>query len=86
MITLLCGADPRTCKRGPSVRLQAGHWKLYHDGFKDTLLTLVIESTSERIVSRHDVVIELKRPEIVHLEFDHRGSEPFIIVNTRKMI
>lgn len=85
MLSLLCGANPLHCKRGPSVRLQAGRWRLLHDGVIDSILTLVLESSSERISAQHEVEFVLERSEIVWLEFAGKGSEKYITVNARRV-
>ncbi len=85
MLSLLCGANPLVCKQGPSVRLSSGHWKLYHDGIRDTEFHLVLESSGQKIVAHHEVEFEIERPDYVHLEFVKRGSERYVSMSARKL-
>lgn len=77
-LTLLCGANPLVSKRGPSVRLQAGRWKLHLEGVKGSTLVLEMESTSERMSVQHDAEFVLETSEIVRVDWIERGRESFI--------
>lgn len=84
-LTLLCGADPKHCARGPSVRLQAGRWKLQCEGIKDSSLYLTLESNKETISVQHDAEFVLEIPGIVWLDFRNRGRENYITVNAQRV-
>lgn len=84
-LTLLCGANPTRASRGPSVRLQAGRWKLQCQSVKDSSLFLTLESNGETMSIQHEAEFVLEKAEIVWLDFRHRGSEGSLTVNVRKV-
>lgn len=88
-LALLSGANPKTCNRGPAVRLQAGTWRLDCDGIVDSKLFLTIVSMDDEIFPSIEVMngkqFEITRSRLVQLGFKLRGSEKYISIVTEKV-
>ena len=90
-LALLSGAIPRTCARGPKVRLQRGKWKFGCTGLIDTRLFLAVSfhplaQEIERIIPiTHDQEFELEYAAIVYVDFAERSDERFITINAEKV-
>lgn len=87
-LTLICGADPRTCENGPAVRLASGRWKIECDGVKDTAMFLSLITGAddpETISVQHDSEFQLDKPYIVQIGFRNRGQERYVTVSVRKI-
>lgn len=85
MLTLLCGANPIVCKRGPSVRVQAGKHQVRYDGVLDSEFVIVLDASGERLAAKHEALLHLDSPQILHVEFEKRGSEKYVSVSVRKL-
>lgn len=80
-LTLLCGANPRTAKCGPTVRLQAGRWRFYCDGVSESSLLLTVGSNKMNVPVAHESEFELTVAETVCIDFVKRGLEKYVSVN-----
>jgi len=90
-LALLSGAIPRTCARGPKVRLQRGKWKFGCTGLIDTRLFLAIsfhplaQEISNIIPIINNQEFELEYTAIVYVDFTERSDEPHISIFAEKV-
>ena len=87
MLALLSGANPRTSKGGPVVRLLAGSWELLIDGLIDTQLFICEQSQglATRRTANHGLLINCLDVTEVKIEFGERGNEKYITVNAKRI-
>lgn len=83
-LALLSGAVPRTCARGPRVRLQRGKWRLGCAGLDDSILHLVSNLHPSLPINR-DAEFELLENDVVYVDFASRGNEKFISIFVTKV-
>lgn len=83
-LALIVGTNPRNVKRGPRVRMQAGHWKIRVDGQKDSILTLNCYDLPDKpfktdaIENGASLILECSTT--VETEFVNQGNEASISV------
>jgi hypothetical protein len=79
-LALLSGANPRSCKHGPAVRLFPGKWRLNVQGMVDSNLLVHVEGYDASNLVHHGMVLNCENVEIVQLSFGVRGTEQYISV------
>lgn len=88
-LALLTGAIPRTCARGPKVRLQRGRWRFECAGLNDSILFLLVESPSSdlpiRVAIQREVEFEILEATVAHVDFVERGNENYISIFASKV-
>lgn len=89
-LALLSGAIPRTCARGPKVRLQRGKWKLECDGLIDSFMFITLSFLSNdepyhQINIARGVEFELVETSIAQIDFKERGDEKYISILAEKI-
>jgi len=84
-LTLLCGANPARATCGPTVRLQAGRWKIQHDGVNESLFFIMLEASNLNIASAHDFEFDIAEAENVHIDFVTRGKEKYVSIYLEKV-
>lgn len=83
-LALLSGAVPRTCARGPRVRLMRGKWRLDCAGLDDSIIHL-ISSLHPSLPINRNVEFELLEHDVVYVDFESRGNEKFISIFVTKV-
>ncbi len=81
-IALLSGANPKSCKVGPVVRLIKGSWSINVQGLVDSILSLHI---GDQELVGNSQAITLDKLELVQLKFVNRGTEPYITAFAEKI-
>ena len=85
-LALLSGATPRTCARGPFVRLQRGRWKLECSGLDDSRLNLNIMVNDHLPLNiTRDLEFDMQQSGDVQVEFEGRGNEKHISIFVTKV-
>ena len=85
-LALLSGANPRSCKHGPAVRLHKGSWRLNVQGLIDSSLTMHVEGYEASNAIYDGMMLHAEhQTEIVQLNFSVRGSEQYITVIAEKV-
>jgi|GraSoiStandDraft_4_1057263.scaffolds.fasta_scaffold44309_5 hypothetical protein len=85
-LALLSGANPRTCKHGPAVRLHEGSWRLNVQGLVDSSLLMHVEGYEASNLIHNGMMIPVNgETAIVQLSFGVRGSEDYITVIAEKV-
>jgi hypothetical protein len=84
-LALLSGANPRSCKHGPAVRLHAGSWRLNVQGMEDSSLLMHVEGYDASNLVHHGMMLDCKETEVVQLHFGVRGKESYITVIAEKV-
>ena len=77
-IALLSGANPNTCKEGPTVRLLPGTWRFHLHGLVDSELAMKVGGYEGTNVIKNHLTLKFDETEQVQLFFSKRGSEQFI--------
>lgn len=90
-LALLSGAIPRTCARGPKVRLQKGKWKLECNGLIDSFMFITLSFPSEdspynQINIARGVEFELIETSIAQVDFQERGNEKHVTILAEKIV
>lgn len=75
-IALLSGANPKSCKVGPVVRLIPGSWNINIQGMNDSELALYVDGFMHLVGK----TLELSLIKVAHVQFKFmkRGTEPYI--------
>jgi len=81
-IALLIGANPKTAKRGPTVVIGEGNWRIDVEGTVDSLL-LLHHPSGEMLINGRLVVIQ--GPAEIFVEVYKAGSEQFINVSASRI-
>lgn len=84
-LALLSGANPRSCKHGPAVRLHPGKWRLNVQGLEDSVLLMHVEGYECSNLAHHGMIINCDEAEVVRLSFGVRGNEKYITVIADKV-
>jgi hypothetical protein len=84
-LALLIGANPRSCKHGPAVRLISGKWRLNVQGLEDSSLLLHVKGCVCNDLVQHGMVISCVEPQEIQLHFGVRGNEKYITVVANKV-
>ncbi len=85
-LALLSGANPRSCKHGPAVRLHEGSWRLSVQGMVDSNLLMHVEGyEASNIIHDGMMIPVVGETAIVQLSFGVRGSEQYITVIAEKV-
>lgn len=79
-LALLSGANPRSCKHGPVVRLAPGKWRLDVQGIVDSTLLLHVTGYECSNIAHSGMVINCEDTEEVQLSFGLRGTEQYLTV------
>ena len=83
-IALLSGANPRSCKHGPVVRLLPGNWRIHVQGIVDSQLLLHVDGADARLLGASGMFhcVDVAQ---VQLHFGNRGNEEYITVTAERV-
>jgi hypothetical protein len=84
-LALLSGANPRSCKHGPAVRLHPGSWRLDVQGQVDSSLLVHVEGYECSNLLTQGMQLYCEETQVVQLTFGLRGTESYITVIAEKV-